>query len=175
MNALKGNVELSRKEIDRCKNFFALRRALLAYDRPMENTLGWIASKFGKNPELAKANEIALKDRLQLRRHHRAVHHSLHIKKAQIAPGKYRKDYRQRSNCPRICRRFLSSPAAHCFMVRIRSQPASDIFTSWQRHKSFGVKTFQAEDEIRRGLFRNRCASFAGQIGLTGTSGPGVA
>jgi len=61
MNALKGNVELSRKEIDRCKNFFALGVLYWLYDRPMENTLAWITSKFGKNPELAKANEIALK------------------------------------------------------------------------------------------------------------------
>src|SRR4026208_2122065 len=61
MNALKGNVELSRKEIDRSKNFFALGVLYWLYDRPMENTLAWIASKFGKNPELAKANEIALK------------------------------------------------------------------------------------------------------------------
>src|SRR5687767_1104987 len=58
MHALKGNVELSRKEIDRCKNFFALGVLYWLYDRPMENTLNWISSKFGKNPELAKANEI---------------------------------------------------------------------------------------------------------------------
>src|ERR1043165_1785600 len=58
MNALKGNVTLSRKEIDRSKNFFALGVLYWLYDRPMENTLHWISSKFGKNPELAKANEI---------------------------------------------------------------------------------------------------------------------
>src|SRR3954466_430299 len=61
MNALKGNVELSRKEIDRSKNFFALGVLYWLYDRPMDNTLHWITSKFGKNPELAKANEIALR------------------------------------------------------------------------------------------------------------------
>src|SRR5919201_704343 len=57
MNALKGNVELSRKEIDRCKNFFALGVLYWLYDRPLDNTLKWIANKFAKNPELAKANE----------------------------------------------------------------------------------------------------------------------
>src|SRR5688572_31010228 len=61
MNALKGNVELSRKEIDRSKNFFALGVLYWLYDRPMENTLNWIRTKFTKSPELAKANEIALK------------------------------------------------------------------------------------------------------------------
>ena len=56
MNALKGNVELSRKEIDRSKNFFALGVLYWLYDRPMDGTLAWITSKFGKNPELA--NEL---------------------------------------------------------------------------------------------------------------------
>jgi len=58
MNALKGNVELSRKEIDRSKNFFALGVLYWLYDRPMDNTLNWIQAKFAKSPELAKANEI---------------------------------------------------------------------------------------------------------------------
>jgi len=58
MNALKGNVELSRKEIDRSKNFFALGVLYWLYDRPLDNTLEWIRAKFGKSPELAKANEM---------------------------------------------------------------------------------------------------------------------
>src|SRR5258707_11428671 len=61
MNALKGNVELSRKEIDRSKNFFALGVLYWLYDRPMETTLSWIQAKFAKSPELAKANEIPLR------------------------------------------------------------------------------------------------------------------
>src|SRR6266849_4921873 len=61
MNALKGNVELSRKDIDRCKNFFALGVLYWLYDRPLDNTLNWIHSKFAQSPELGKANEIALK------------------------------------------------------------------------------------------------------------------
>src|SRR6476469_7356404 len=61
MNALKGNVELSRKEIDRSKNFFALGVLYWLYDRPMENTLNWIRAKFAKNPELAKPTKMVLK------------------------------------------------------------------------------------------------------------------
>src|SRR5215210_8978234 len=61
MNALKGQVELSRKEMDRCKNFFALGVLYWLYDRPMDSTIGWIHEKFAKNPEVMKANEIALK------------------------------------------------------------------------------------------------------------------
>ena len=60
-NALKGNVQLSRKEIDRSKNFFALGVLYWLYDRPLDPTLNWINAKFGKNAELVKANEVALK------------------------------------------------------------------------------------------------------------------
>src|SRR5881394_2817607 len=60
-NALKGAVQLSRKEIDRSKNFFALGVLYWLYDRPLETTQKWINAKFKKNPELAKANEVALR------------------------------------------------------------------------------------------------------------------
>src|SRR5258705_761829 len=60
MNALKGNVELSRKDMDRCKNFFALGVLYWLYDRPLEPTLDWIHAKFAKLPEVAKAKEIVL-------------------------------------------------------------------------------------------------------------------
>src|SRR6266702_1283144 len=61
ISTLKGTVQLSRKEIDRSKNFFALGVLYWLYDRPLETTQKWINAKFGKNPELAKANEVALK------------------------------------------------------------------------------------------------------------------
>src|SRR5688572_24893708 len=91
MNALKGNVELSRKEIDRSKNFFALGVLYWLYDRPMENTLNWIQSKFGKSPELAKANEIALKTGYNFADTTEVFTTHYTVKRAQIAPGKYRK------------------------------------------------------------------------------------
>jgi len=91
MNALKGNVELSRKEIDRSKNFFALGVLYWLYDRPMENTLNWIRAKFAKNPELAKANEIALKTGYNFADTTEVFTTHYTVKKAKIAPGKYRK------------------------------------------------------------------------------------
>jgi 2-oxoglutarate ferredoxin oxidoreductase subunit alpha len=91
MNALKGNVELSRKEIDRSKNFFALGVLYWLYDRPMENTLNWIHAKFGKTPELAKANEIALKTGYNFADTTEVFTTHYTVKKAKIAPGKYRK------------------------------------------------------------------------------------
>ena len=103
MNALKGNVELSRKEIDRCKNFFALGVLYWLYDRPMENTLTWITSKFGKNPELAKANEIALKTGYNFADTTEVFTTHYTIKKAQDRAGQISKDHRQRSDGDWVC------------------------------------------------------------------------
>src|SRR5881275_1404325 len=91
MNALKGNVELSRKEIARSKNFFALGVLYWLYDRPLEPTLNWISAKFGKNPELVKANEVALKTGYNFAETTEVFTTHYTVKKAVIAPGRYRK------------------------------------------------------------------------------------
>jgi 2-oxoglutarate ferredoxin oxidoreductase subunit alpha len=173
MNALKGNVELSRKEIDRCKNFFALGVLYWLYDRPMENTLNWIHTKFSKNPELAKANEIALKTGYNFADTTEVFTTHYTIKKAQIAPGKYRKITGNEATAIGFvaASQLAGRPL---FYGSYPITPASDILHELARHKSFGVKTFQAEDEIAA-VCAAIGASFAGQIGLTGTSGPGVA
>src|SRR5258705_5568934 len=173
MNALKGNVELSRKEIDRCKNFFALCVLYWLYDRPMANTLAWITSKFGKNPELAKANEIALKTGYNFADTTELFTTHYTIKKAKIAPGKYRKITGNEATALGFvtASQLAGRPL---FYGSYPITPASDILHELARHKSFGVKTFQAEDEIAA-VCSAIGASFAGQIGLTGTSGPGVA
>src|SRR5215218_6963218 len=121
----EAGVKLSRKEMDRCKNFFALGILYWLYDRPMEPTLEWIGAKFKKSPEVARANEVALAGR-------------------PLFYGSY--------------------PIT----------PASDILHELARHKNFGVKTFQAEDEIAA-VCSAIGAAFTGHVGLTGTSGPGVA
>src|SRR6476646_7081458 len=173
MNALKGNVELSRKEIDRSKNFFALGVLYWLYDRPMENTLSWIHAKFGKSPELAKANEIALKTGYNFADTTEVFTTHYTVKKAKIAPGKYRKiTGNEATALGFIAASQLSGRPL--FYGSYPITPASDILHELSRHKSFGVKTFQAEDEIAA-VCAAIGASFAGQIGLTGTSGPGVA
>ena len=173
MNALKGNVELSRKEIDRCKNFFALGVLYWLYDRPLDNTLGWINAKFGKNPQLAKANEIALRTGYNFADTTEVFTTHFTIKKAQIAPGKYRKITGNEATAIGF---VAASQLAgrNLFYGSYPITPASDILHELARHKSFGVKTFQAEDEIAA-VCSAIGASFAGEIGLTGTSGPGVA
>jgi 2-oxoglutarate ferredoxin oxidoreductase subunit alpha len=173
MNALKGNVELSRKEIDRCKNFFALGVLYWLYDRPMDGTLAWITSKFGKNPELAKANEIALRTGYNFADTTEVFTTHYTIKKAKITPGKYRKITGNEATALGFvaASQLAGRPL---FYGSYPITPASDILHELARHKSFGVKTFQAEDEIAA-VCSAIGASFAGQIGLTGTSGPGVA
>jgi 2-oxoglutarate ferredoxin oxidoreductase subunit alpha len=173
MNALKGNVELSRKEIDRSKNFFALGVLYWLYDRPLENTLDWIKNKFGKNPELAKANEIALRTGYNFADTTEVFTTHYTVKKAKIAPGKYRKLTGNEATAMGF---IAASQLAGrpLFYGSYPITPASDILHELSRHKSFGVKTFQAEDEIAA-VCAAIGASFAGQIGLTGTSGPGVA
>src|SRR5919202_1972968 len=91
LNALKGQVEMSRKEMDRCKNFFALGVLYWLYDRPMEPTVKWIQEKFGKNPEVMKANEIALKTGYNFADTTEVFTTHYTVRKAHIPPGKYRK------------------------------------------------------------------------------------
>ena len=173
MNALKGNVELSRKEIDRSKNFFALGVLYWLYDRPMENTLNWIRVKFAKSPELAKANEIALKTGYNFADTTEVFTTHYTVKKAKIAPGKYRKITGNEATAIGFIAASQIS-GRPLFYGSYPITPASDILHELSRHKSFGVRTFQAEDEIAA-VCAAIGASFAGQIGLTGTSGPGVA
>ncbi|HEY0079140.1 MAG TPA: 2-oxoacid:acceptor oxidoreductase subunit alpha [Pyrinomonadaceae bacterium] len=173
MNALKGQVELSRKEMDRCKNFFALGVLYWLYDRPMEPTLEWIRAKFGKLPEVAKANEIVLKTGYNFADTTEVFTTHYSVRKAQIAPGKYRKiTGNEATAIGFIAASELSGRPL--FYGSYPITPASDILHELARHKNFGVKTFQAEDEIAA-VCSAIGAAFTGHIGLTGTSGPGVA
>ena len=172
-NALKGNVQLSRKEIDRSKNFFALGVLYWLYDRPLDSTLNWINAKFGKNAELVKANEVALKTGYNFAETTEVFTTHYTVKKAVIAPGRYRKITGNEATAIGFvtAAQLAGRPL---FYGSYPITPASDILHELARHKNYGVKTFQAEDEIAA-VCAAIGASFAGHIGLTGTSGPGVA
>src|SRR5438128_8695177 len=147
MNALKGVVQLSRKEMDRSKNFFALGVLYWLYDRPMEPTLNWIQAKFKKNPELAKANEVALKTGYNFAETTEVFTTHYTVKKAVIAPGRYRKITGNEATAIG----FIAAAelaGRPLFYGSYPITPASDILHELSRHKNFGVKTFQAEDEI---------------------------
>ncbi len=174
INALKeSGVQLSRKEMDRCKNFFALGVLYWLYDRPMEPTYDWIRSKFSKLPEVARANEIALKTGYNFADTTEVFTTHYTVKKAAIAPGKYRKITGNEATAIGFiaAAQLVGRPL---FYGSYPITPASDILHELARHKNFGVKTFQAEDEIAA-VCSAIGASFAGHVGLTGTSGPGVA
>src|SRR6201991_4256581 len=173
MNALKGNVELSRKEIDRSKNFFALGVLYWLYDRPMEPTLEWIDAKFKKNAEVARANVVALKTGYHFADTTEVFTTHYKVKKAATAPGKYRKITGNEATAISFVT-AAELAGRPLFYGSYPTTPASDILHELARHKTFGVKTFQAEDEIAA-VCAAIGASFTGHVGLTGTSGPGVA
>ncbi|HEX6183365.1 MAG TPA: 2-oxoacid:acceptor oxidoreductase subunit alpha [Pyrinomonadaceae bacterium] len=169
----EASVQLSRKEMDRCKNFFALGILYWLYDRPMEPTLEWIDAKFKKNPEVARANVVALKTGYNFADTTEVFTTHYKVKKAATAPGKYRKITGNEATAIGFitAAELVGRPL---FYGSYPITPASDILHELARHKNFGVKTFQAEDEIAA-VCAAIGASFTGHVGLTGTSGPGVA
>jgi 2-oxoglutarate ferredoxin oxidoreductase subunit alpha len=174
MRALQdAQVKLTRKEMDRCKNFFALGVLYWLYDRPSEQTLQWINAKFKKTPEVARANEIALKTGYNFADTTEVFTTHYTVKKAHIAPGKYRKITGNEATAIGFiaAAELVGRPL---FYGSYPITPASDILHELSRHKNFGVKTFQAEDEIAA-VCASIGAAFTGHVGLTGTSGPGVA
>ena len=167
------NSSLPFKQQERCKNFYALGLMYWLYDRPMEPTLKWIEEKFGAKPEVAEANTMALRagynyaDTMEIFTAH------YHVGKAQIKPGKYRNITGNEATAIGF---ITASQLAGrpIFYGSYPITPASDVLHDLSKHKNFGVKTFQAEDEIAA-IGAAIGAAFAGHIGLTGTSGPGVA
>ncbi|MCI0337133.1 MAG: 2-oxoacid:acceptor oxidoreductase subunit alpha [Acidobacteria bacterium] len=161
------------KQRERCKNFYALGLMYWLYDRPMEPTLKWIEEKFGAKPEVAEANVAALKagynyaDTTEIF----TVHY--HVGRATIKPGKYRNITGNEATAIGF---ITASQLAGrpLFYGSYPITPASDILHELSKHKNFGVKTFQAEDEISA-IGAAIGATFAGHLGLTGTSGPGIA
>jgi 2-oxoglutarate/2-oxoacid ferredoxin oxidoreductase subunit alpha len=171
-NALK-ETKLPKKQQERCKNFFALGLMYWLYDRPMDNTLKWINDKFSKMPDIANANILSLKagynyaDTVEIFTTH------FRVRKAQIAPGRYRNiTGNEASAMGFVAAAQLAGKLL--FYGSYPITPASDILHELSKLKNYGVKTFQAEDEIAA-ICSTIGAAFAGAIGLTGTSGPGVA
>jgi 2-oxoglutarate ferredoxin oxidoreductase subunit alpha len=171
--ALRDAVKLPPKEIDRCKNFWALGLMYWLYDRPLDPTVRWIESKFKKNPEVMKANMTALRAGFAYADAAEIFTTHYRVKRAVISPGKYRKITGNEATALGF---IAASVLARrpLFYASYPITPASDILHELASRKNFGVKTFQAEDEIAA-VCAAIGASFAGHLGLTGTSGPGLA
>ncbi len=175
-NTLKAleSLNLPHKQLERCKNFYALGLMYWLYDRPMEPTIKWIDEKFAlKSVEIAAANKLALKAGYNYADTTEVFTVHYRVGKAKIKPGKYRNITGNEATALGF---VTASQLAErpLFYGSYPITPASDVLHELSKHKNFGVKTFQAEDEIAA-IGAAIGASFAGHIGLTGTSGPGVA
>ena len=171
--ALRDEVKLPSKEIDRCKNFWALGLMYWLYDRPLEPTERWIEAKFKRNAEVAKANLTALKAGFAYAEAAEIFTTHYRVRKAAIAPGKYRNITGNEATALGFVAASVLAKRP-LFYASYPITPASDILHELSTRKNFGVKTFQAEDEIAA-VCAAIGAAFAGQLGLTGTSGPGLA
>ncbi len=159
-------------ESDRCKNFFALGMMFWMYDRSMDYTLTWIQNKFKKRPEIARANEMALKAGYNYADITETFVAQFEIPSAPIKAGTYRKVIGNQALAIGLAAAAKISKTTLMY-GSYPITPASDILHELAKYKNYGVKTFQAEDEIAAIGFAVG-ASFAGKIGVTGTSGPGL-
>lgn len=164
---------LGAKDVDRCKNFFALGLVYWLYGRPMDTTIKWIEDKFGKNPALAEANKSVLKAGYYYGETCEVFTSSYRVDRAHLPPGKYRRI----SGNEAVSLGFIAAgqlSGKDVFYGSYPITPASDILHTLARYKNYRVKTFQAEDEIAA-VASAIGAAFAGDISVTGTSGPGLA
>ena len=167
------DLKLSNKVATRCKNFFALGLCSWLYSRPIEPTMKWIQEKFKRTPELVEANGRVLTAGYHYGETTEMFAVQYEVEPARIAPGTYR-------NVTGNTALALGLVAAArkaglpLFLGSYPITPASDILHELSQYKSFGVYTFQAEDEIA-GVCSALGASFGGSIGVTTSSGPGIA
>ncbi len=164
------SVGLTKKEAGRCKNMFALGVISWMYGRPCEPTIEWLNKKFKRKPELAEANTIALKAGHAFGE--TAELTAFEVKPATIAPGTYKRITGNQALAYGLLAASLQSKLP-LFLGSYPITPASDILHELSRHKNFGVRTIQAEDEIAAaGMALG--AAFSGHLGVTTTSGPGL-
>ncbi len=163
---------LGTKAILRTRNFFALGFVYWMYGRSVDTTLAWIESKFKKVPAVVDANAKALKAGYFFGDTTEAVAVRYEIRKADIAAGTYRKVTGNEAVAIGMAAAAQRANKS-LFYASYPITPASDILHTLCRYQSYRVKTFQAEDEIAA-MAAAIGASFAGSLGSTGTSGPGL-
>jgi len=172
VEALKGIEGITSREAERSKNFFALGLMSWLYHRPTEGTLEWVEKKFGKRPEIAQANATAFKAGYAYGETSEDFAVSYEIAPAKMAPGVYR----QISGNTALAYGLIAASklsGLDLFLGAYPITPASAILEELARHKSFGVRTFQAEDEIAA-VGAALGASFGGGLGVTTSAGPGI-
>ena len=165
-------MNLSSKLADRSKNFFALGMMYWLYDRPLEPTLKWLAEKFANKSDIREANIRVLKAGWNYGETTELFKVRYAVAPARLAPGKYRNITGNQATAWGLMA-AAQKAKIDLFLGSYPITPASDILHELSIYKNFGVKTFQAEDEIA-GITSAIGASFAGALGATTTSGPGL-
>ena len=170
--ALK-DINMGMKEKDRAKNMFVLGFLYWLYDRDMQSTLNFLTEKFGKKPEILESNIRSLQAGYNFADTVEAFSTRYKVEKARMDPGTYRSIT---GNTALSYGLIAASQKADLpiFLGTYPITPASDILHELSRYKNFGIRTFQAEDEIA-GISSAIGASYGGHMGVTTTSGPGMA
>ncbi|WP_183406976.1 2-oxoacid:acceptor oxidoreductase subunit alpha [Nocardioides marmorisolisilvae] len=164
---------LSRKDAARAKNMFALGLLSWMYGRPTETTIDFLTARFAKAPDIRDANITAFKSGWNFGETTEAFVVQYEIKPAAMKPGTYRNISGNLALSYGLIAGGVQS-GLPIFLGTYPITPASDILHELSKHKKFGITTFQAEDEIA-GIGAALGASFAGSLGITTTSGPGIA
>lgn len=162
------------KEKDRSKNMFVLGFVYWMYNRKLDVTIDFIQSKFGKRaPEIAEANIAVLKAGYAFGETSETFSNRFEVRPAQMAPGTYRNVMGNQATAIGVIAAGRKA-GLEIFYGGYPITPASDILHELSKHKNYGVRTFQAEDEIA-GICSAIGASFGGHLGVTASSGPGIA
>ena len=165
--------DINKKEAERAKNMFALGLMCWLYSRPIEETLLFLRTKFAKRPEIAEANVAAFQAGWSYGETTEEFSVQYEVKPAVMPAGRYRNIS---GNVALAYGLIAASERSRLplFLGAYPITPASDILHELSKHKHFGVTTFQAEDEIAA-VGAALGASFGGSLGVTASSGPGIA
>ncbi len=164
---------LSRKDASRAKNMFALGLLSWLYGRPTESTVSFLEKRFAKVPDIRDANVTAFRSGWNFGETTETFAVTYEIKPAPMSVGTYRNITGNLALSYGLVAASVQS-GLPIFLGSYPITPASDILHELSKHKAFGITTFQAEDEIA-GVGAAIGASFAGSLGVTTTSGPGLA
>ena len=171
--ALKDFPELGNKERDRAKNMFVLGYIYWMYNRSLENTISFLQEKFGKKPVIFNSNVKVLQAGYNYGETTEAFASRYVVEKAKMKPGTYRSIMGNQALSMGLIAASDKS-GLPLFLGAYPITPASDILHELSKYKNFGVKTFQGEDEIAA-ITAAIGASYGGTLGVTSTSGPGMA
>lgn len=171
--ALKEFTELGTKERDRAKNMFVLGLLYWMYNRSLDNTIDFLKEKFGKKDVILQSNIKVLQAGYHYGDTTESFTTRYKVEKAKMSPGVYRSIMGNQALSMGLIAASDKS-GLPIFLGTYPITPASDILHELSKHKAFGVRTFQAEDEIA-GITSAIGASYGGSLGITTTSGPGMA